>query len=74
MTFRNRKGSMLCHCQDCREKHFVQRKEFDRASPPRCTGCGGRLRVGSAYERLVDGMDASAERKVEMKEKTDDKT
>lgn len=55
------RGSMLCRCENCGEKHFVLRKEFDRAAPPRCIGCGGRLRVGSAYTRLIDGMDAHKE-------------
>ena len=59
--FKNKRGAMLAICQDCGERHFIRRRELDRAAPPRCAGCGGRLRLGTAYEKLVDGMDAAKE-------------
>ena len=60
--YRIGKGSILCVCQDCGERHFVRRKMFSRAAPPRCVGCGGRLRQGSAFADTVERMDAVEER------------
>lgn len=51
----SQESSVRCECQDCHEKHFAWRGEFDRAAPPRCVGCGGLLRPLTIYVRFAAG-------------------
>ncbi len=35
-----KRGKFKYRCADCGAESFYERKEFDRAARPRCTGCG----------------------------------
>jgi DNA-directed RNA polymerase subunit RPC12/RpoP len=34
------KGKRLYECGDCKERHYLAWRDFNRAARPRCAGCG----------------------------------
>ena len=49
---------LLCHaqCRDCGEICRIEKHDFRKAAPPRCTACGGmvdRMRKRAAQAKLI---------------------
>ena len=65
---KNKHGRFKYRCDECGSEAFYDRKEFDRASRPRCTGCGStRLDPVSklAQDTWSTGVDMARVRQAE---------
>jgi hypothetical protein len=45
MGFKVNTSQQYAKCVDCQVRRIVARKEWNRASQPRCYACGGRLEI-----------------------------